>query len=83
MCLAKLVNFVSIIVSRFRHCVVCRVSSAFEFVHSDVWGPINITANKFHYFVTFVDDFSRMTWLFLMQNRLELFSIFPNFSQYD
>jgi transposase InsO family protein len=59
--------------------VVRRVSSAFEFVHSDVWGPINKAANKFHYFVTFVDDFSRMTWLFLMQNRSKLFSIFQIF----
>jgi transposase InsO family protein len=33
-------------------------------------------ANKFHYFVTFVDDFSRMTWLFLMKNCSKLFSIF-------
>jgi hypothetical protein len=47
--------------------VVHKVSSPFELVHSDVWGPINITSNKFHYFVTFVDDFSRMTWLFLMK----------------
>jgi hypothetical protein len=51
--------------------VVSRVSSPFELVHSDVWGPINIASNKFHYFVTFVDDFSRMTWLFLMKNRSE------------
>ena len=28
----------------------------------------------FHYFVTFVDDYSRTTWLYLMKNRSELFS---------
>jgi hypothetical protein len=33
-------------------------------------------SNEFHYFVTFVDDFSHMTWLLLMKNRSELFSIF-------
>jgi hypothetical protein len=37
--------------------VICRVSSPFELVYSDVWGPIKIMSNKFHYFVTFVDDF--------------------------
>jgi hypothetical protein len=58
---------------------VSRVSSAFELVHSDVWGPINIATNKFHYFKTFVDNFSHMTWLFLMKNRSELFSIFQIF----
>jgi transposase InsO family protein len=59
--------------------VVPRVSSPFELVHSDVWGPITTVSNKFHYFVTFVDDFSRMTWLFLMKNRSELFAIFQIF----
>jgi hypothetical protein len=49
--------------------VVCWVFSPFELIHFDVWGPINIASNKFHYFVTFVDDFSRMTWLFSMKNR--------------
>jgi hypothetical protein len=56
--------------------VVSRVSYPFKLVHSDVWGPMNIVYNKFHYFMTFVDDFSRMTWLFLMKNRLELFFVF-------
>ena len=54
-------------------------SSAFELVHYDVWGLINIASNKFHYFVTFVDDFSLMTWLFLMKNHSELFYIFQIF----
>jgi hypothetical protein len=46
--------------------VVNRISSPFELVQSDVWGPINVTSNKFHYFVTFVDDFSHMKWLILI-----------------
>jgi hypothetical protein len=33
----------------------------FELVQSNVCGPMNIASNKFYYFVTFVDDFSRMT----------------------
>jgi hypothetical protein len=40
---------------------------------------MNIASNKFHYFVTFVDDFSHMTWLFLMKNHSKLFSIFQIF----
>jgi len=31
--------------------------------------------------VTFIDDFSRCTWLFLMKNRSELYSIFQQFYQ--
>ena len=30
-------------------------------------------------FVTFIDDYSQCTWLFLMKNRVELFSIFQKF----
>jgi hypothetical protein len=41
--------------------VVSRVSHSFELVQSNIWGPMNIVSNKFHYFVTFVDDFSCMT----------------------
>ena len=33
----------------------------------------------FQYFVTFVDDYSRTTWLYLMKNRSELFSHFRVF----
>ena len=33
----------------------------------------------FRYFVIFIDDFSRYTWLFLMKSQAELFSIFQKF----
>ena len=33
----------------------------------------------FKYFVTFVDDFSCVTWLYLMKSRSELFSHFSAF----
>ena len=33
----------------------------------------------FRYFVTFVDDFSRMTWVYFMKNLSELFSHFSTF----
>ena len=33
----------------------------------------------FRYFFTFIDDYSRCTWLFLMKTRSELFSIFQKF----
>jgi transposase InsO family protein len=46
-------------------------------VHSDVWGPSRVTSKLgFRYFVTFVDDYSMVTWLYLMKDCSELFSIF-------
>ena len=42
-----------------------------------MWGPCPIVSpTRFWYFVTFVDDYSQTTWLYLMKNRLELFSHF-------
>ena len=49
-------------------------------MHTDVWGPFRSASTlEFRYFVTFMDDYSRCTWLFLMKTRAELFSIFKKF----
>ena len=55
-----------------------RASTPFELVHSGVWGPCPVMSpTGFKYFITFVDDFSRVTWLYLMKSRSELhFSAF-------
>ena len=56
------------------------IASSFELVHSDIWGSCPIVSQSdFKYFITFVDDYSRATRLFLMKNRSELFSIFCAF----
>ena len=55
-------------------------TSPFELVHTDVWGPCRTASTLgFQYFVTFIDDYSRCTWLFLMKNCAELYSIFQKF----
>ena len=42
-----------------------------------MWGPCPVVSQTgFRYFITFVDDYSRTTWLYLMKNRTELFSHF-------
>jgi len=57
-----------------------RSTFPFQLVHSDVWGPSRVSSVfGFRYFVTFIDDYSRCTWLFLMKNRSEVFDIFQNF----
>ena len=61
----------------FPKCLKSRTKSPFELVHIDVWG-LSRTASTlgFWYFVTFIDDFSRCTWLFLMKSQNKLFSEF-------
>ena len=57
-----------------------RAGAPFELVHSNVWGPCPIVSlTGFCYFVTFFDDYSRTTWLYLIKNRSELFSHFRAF----
>ena len=42
-----------------------RTKSPFELVHIDVWGPSRFVFTLgFCYFVTFIDDYYRCTWLF-------------------
>lgn len=36
-------------------------------VHTDVWGP----APGASYFVTFVDDYSRKVWIYLMRHKFQ------------
>jgi hypothetical protein len=55
-------------------------SIPFTLVHSDVWGPSPISIiSGVRWFVIFVDDCTRMTWLYLMKNKDEVFSIFQSF----
>ena len=57
-----------------------RARAPFELVHSDVLGPCPVVSpTGFRYFVTFVDDYSRITWLYLKKNCSELFSQFRAF----
>ncbi|KAE8690124.1 hypothetical protein F3Y22_tig00110926pilonHSYRG00104 [Hibiscus syriacus] len=43
-----------------------------DYVHSDVWGPSKTTSlGGTHYYVTFVDDFSRRVWVYTMKTKDE------------
>ena len=54
-----------------------QASAPFELVHSDVWGPCPVMSpTGFKYFVTFVDDFSCVTWFYLMKSIFEFFFSF-------
>jgi hypothetical protein len=48
-----------------------------DYVHSDVWGPMAVPSNGgAHYFVSFIDDFSRKVWVYFMKHKSEVFTIF-------
>ncbi|PRQ60643.1 putative RNA-directed DNA polymerase [Rosa chinensis] len=56
-----------------------RASNPFEIVHSDIWGPVLESYDGFKYFVTFVDDFTRITWLYLLKLKSEVVDVFKDF----
>ena len=56
-------------------------NSIFELIHSDVWGssPV-VSIGKSRYFVVFIDNYSRYSWIFPMKSRSEL-PIYSNFAK--
>lgn len=57
-----------------------RCKMPFEVVHSDVWGPSKVTSLLGErWYVTFIDGFSRCTWLYLLKQKSEVFPAFKNF----
>ena len=54
----------------------------FNLIHFDVWGPSSISSiNGSRYFVVFVDDYSRYSWIFSMKYRSELLQVYSNFAK--
>ena len=55
-------------------------NSVLDIVHSDVWGPAPLTfVLGFNYYVIFIDDCTRLTWLFLLKHKHEVLSVFKHF----
>jgi hypothetical protein len=54
-----------------------------EIVHTDVCGPMRTKGLKGErYFLLFVDDFTRMTWMYLLKKKSETFSCFQIFKEF-
>ena len=77
------------------HCDVCHPSKhtrstyspfpykksfPFSLAHSDIWGPSripNILGSR--WFLLFVDDHTRLSWVFLMKQKSQIVSLFKKF----
>lgn len=47
-------------------------TACFDLVHIDIWGPYHVhTIYGHQYFLTIVDDLSRLTWVYLMKRKDE------------
>ena len=57
-----------------------RASQCFDIIHSDVWRIAPIVSHAhYKYFVHFIDDFSCFTWVYFLQAKAKVFSIFKRF----
>ena len=51
-----------------------------DIVHSDVCGPMSLASiTRTMYYVSFIDDFSHKTWIYLLETKDEVFSKFQEF----
>ncbi|RVW80415.1 Retrovirus-related Pol polyprotein from transposon TNT 1-94 [Vitis vinifera] len=63
--------------------VAWRAKKVLELIHTDICGPMSTPSqgnNK--YFVLFIDDFTRMIWVFFMMQKSEVFSILKKFKSF-
>ncbi|MCH81362.1 copia-type polyprotein, partial [Trifolium medium] len=64
----------------FNKSLPMRSSNVLEVVHSDVCGPFDVNSlGGNRYFVTFVDEYSRKMWIYLLKAKDEVFYVFKNF----
>ena len=54
--------------------------SAFDIVHMHIWGPLSISSIHGHrYFLTVVDDYSKVVWIYLMKHKSDVSSMVKSF----
>ncbi|KAK4399925.1 Retrovirus-related Pol polyprotein from transposon TNT 1-94 [Sesamum angolense] len=57
-----------------------RVKAVLELIHTDICGPMRTPSHEQNrYFILFIDDYSRMTWVYFMRENSEVFKVFKKF----
>ena len=55
-------------------------SAPFDLLHCDVWGPFRTPSISGHrYYIVFVDDYTRVSWVYLLCNRSEVVTTVTHF----
>jgi hypothetical protein len=54
-----------------------RTEGIIELVYNDVFGPVSVPSlGGSMYYVSFINSFSRKTWIYFLRNKLEFFEKF-------
>ena len=57
-----------------------RAKEVLDLVHTDLCGPMSTSARGgYEYFITFIDDYSRYGYIYLMRHKSEVFDKFKEF----
>ncbi|GAB2278278.1 hypothetical protein Dimus_039278 [Dionaea muscipula] len=60
-----------------------RATQPLAVIHSDVCGPVNInTLGNNRYFLTFIDDCTRKTWIYLLKEKSAVLDCFKSFKMF-
>ena len=52
-----------------------------QLIFSDVWGPAPTSVGRYQYYVSFIDDYSKLTWIFLLKHKSDVYDVFLKFQQ--
>jgi histone deacetylase 1/2 len=50
-----------------------------ELIFSDVWGPAPDSIGRNKYYVSFIDDYSKFVWVYLLRHQSKVFEKFHEF----
>jgi transposase InsO family protein len=57
-----------------------KTEGVLELIHSDVCGPMpSSSISGYVYYVSFIDDYSRKTWIYFLKTKDEVFNMFKEF----
>lgn len=57
-----------------------QTTSPLQLVHTDLWGPSPTpSVNGYKYYIHFLDDYFKFTWLYLLRTKSKAFNTFCNF----
>jgi histone deacetylase 1/2 len=57
--------------------------SPLQLVFSDVWGPAPSSIGRFTYYVSFIDDFSKLSWIYLLKKKSDVFQNFQKLVEHQ
>ncbi len=62
---------------KFDKKTVHKTRGKMNYIHSDLWDPNRIPSKSgVGYFMTLIDDYSRMVWVYFLKSKDEAFSTF-------